>query len=107
MQCRPEDGLTGALVGCAWIPGPIPGPSAIVLRADGVHDLSDAVATMRGLLDAADPVALVHAAPGPRVGGIGQLMQNTGPHTPGSSALHRIDFRGITDGDLQALVSKH
>ena len=84
MQCRPEDGLTG--------------PSAIVLRAEGVHDLSDAVATMRGLLDAADPVALVRAGPGPRVGGIGQLMQNTGPHTPGSSALHRIDFRGITDG---------
>lgn len=90
MQWLPEDGLTGTLVGRAWIPGPIAGPSVIVLRADGVYDLSDAVATMSDLLDAADPVALVRSAPGRRVGDLGQLMQNTGPHAPGSNALHLL-----------------
>ena len=37
----PHDGLTGTLVGRAWIPGQIAGPSPIVLRADGVFDLSE------------------------------------------------------------------
>ena len=74
LQGLPEDGLTGTLVGRAWVPGPVPGPSVIVLRADGVYDLSAHFATLSDLLDAADPVAQVRAAPGRRVGDISQLM---------------------------------
>lgn len=98
MQWLPEDGLAGTLVGRAWIPGPIPGPSVVVLRADGVYDLSDTFATMSDLLDAADPVARVRAAPGRHVGDIGQLMRNTGPHAPDSNAL-----RLLAPCDLQVI----
>jgi fumarylacetoacetate (FAA) hydrolase family protein len=98
MQWLPEDGLAGTLVGRAWIPGPIPGPAVIVLRADGVYDLSDAVATMSDLLDAADPVALVRATPGRRVGDLDQLMQHTGSQAPDVSAL-----RLLAPCDLQVI----
>jgi fumarylacetoacetate (FAA) hydrolase family protein len=73
MQWLPEDGLTGTLVGRAWVPGPVPGPSVIVLRPDGVYDLSAHFATMSDLLDAADPAAQVRAAPGRHVDEISQL----------------------------------
>lgn len=98
MQWLPEDGLAGTLVGRAWIPGPIPGPAVIVLRADGVYDLSDVVATMSDLLDAADPVALVRAAPGRRVGDLDQLMPYAVSQAPDPSAL-----RLLAPCDLQVI----
>ena len=90
MPWLPEDGLTGTLVGRAWVPGPLAGPSVIVLRPDGVYDLSDAFATMSDLLDAADPVALVRAAPGRHVGTIDQLMPKVGPQALDRHALHLL-----------------
>ncbi|MDP3709273.1 MAG: fumarylacetoacetate hydrolase family protein [Polaromonas sp.] len=98
MQWLPEDGLTGTLVGRAWIPGPIPGPSVVVLRSGGVYDLSDDVATMSDLLDAADPVARVRAAAGRHVGSIEQLMQNTGAQANDPNAL-----RLLAPCDLQVI----
>ena len=98
MQWLPEDGLAGTLVGRAWIPGPIPGPAVIVLRADGVYELSGVVATMSDLLDAADPVVLVRAAPGRRVGDLDQLMPHTASQTPDPNAL-----RLLAPCDLQVI----
>ena len=86
----PEDGLTGTLVGRAWVPGPVPGPSVIVLRPDGVYDLSAHFATMSDLLDAADPVAQVRAAPGRRVGSIDQLMPGTQAPSDDPQALQLL-----------------
>nr|BFE97909.1 hypothetical protein GCM10020185_84450 [Pseudomonas brassicacearum subsp. brassicacearum] len=37
----PVDGVAGTLIGRAWVPGRIAGPSPIALRSDGVFDLSD------------------------------------------------------------------
>ena len=34
----PIDGVSGTLIGRAWVPGAIAGPSLIVLRGDGVFD---------------------------------------------------------------------
>lgn len=76
MQWLPEDALAGTLVGRAWVPGPIAGPSVIVLRSDGVYDLSAHFSTMSELLDLPDPVAQVRAATGRRVASIDQLMPN-------------------------------
>ena len=94
----PEDGLTGTLVGRAWVPGPVPGPSVIVLRPDGVYDLSAHFATMSDLLDAADPVALVRAARGRLVGSIEQLMPSTGDQANDIGAL-----RLLAPCDLQVI----
>ena len=98
MPWLPEDGLTGTLVGRAWVPGPVPGPSVIVLRADGVYDLSDAFATMSDLLDAADPVAMVRAALGRHVGSIDQLMPKVG-----QQALDRHELHLLAPCDLQVI----
>jgi fumarylacetoacetate (FAA) hydrolase family protein len=98
MSILPEDGLTGTLVGRAWIPGPIPGPAVIVLRADGVYDLSDTIATMSDLLDATDPVALVRATPGRRVGDINQLKQYSE-----TQVAYGNDLRLLAPCDLQVI----
>jgi fumarylacetoacetate (FAA) hydrolase family protein len=98
MPWLPEDGLTGTLVGRAWVPGPIAGPSVIVLRPDGVYDLSAHFATMSDLLDASDPVAQVRAAPGRRVGSIDQLMPGAAAQAADAQAL-----RLLAPCDLQVI----
>jgi fumarylacetoacetate (FAA) hydrolase family protein len=78
-DCLPDDGLTGTLVGRAWLPpsqtGLPGGPAVIVLREDGVFDLSATWPTLSGLLEADDPAATVRAARGYRVGGIDELLR--------------------------------
>ena len=53
------------------------GPSPIVLRADGVFDLSDHFPTVAGLLDLDDPLRSLRAAPGRRIGTLDALLANT------------------------------
>lgn len=98
MQWLPEDGLTGTLVGRAWVPGPVPGPSVIVLRADGVYDLSAHFSTMSDLLEAPDPVTQVRAAAGRRVGSIDQLMPDVKASMDGPQVL-----RLLAPCDLQVI----
>ena len=78
-DCLPDDGLTGTLVGRAWLqPSPtgLPGgPAVIVLREEGVFDLSATWPTLSGLLEEDDPAAAVRAAGGHRVGGIDELLR--------------------------------
>ena len=94
----PDDGVAGTLVGRAWVPGPLPGPSVIVLRPDGVYDLSAHFATMSDLLEAPDPVAQVRAAPGRRVGSVDQLMPGAAPPSADPHAL-----RLLAPCDLQVI----
>ncbi|SFC78826.1 Fumarylacetoacetate (FAA) hydrolase family protein [Polaromonas sp. OV174] len=81
MNWLPEDKLTGTLVARAWIPdqaaGLPAGPSVVALRGDGVFDLSQAIPTMSGLLEAVDPAALVRATPGRYIGSVDSLFQNS------------------------------
>ena len=81
MNWLPEDKMTGTLVGRAWIPGvgagQLAGPSVVALREGGVFDLSQAVPTMSGLLESADPAALVRATPGRYIGSADSLFQNS------------------------------
>jgi fumarylacetoacetate (FAA) hydrolase family protein len=84
MQWLPEDGVSGTLVGRAWVPGEAgrpAGPSVVALRADGVFDLSREAPTMSGLLESADPAAVVRAAAGRHVGSVDSLMHNTEKRT--------------------------
>lgn len=81
MEWLPEDKMTGTLVGRAWIPGEgagqPAGPSVVALREGGVFDLSQAVPTMSGLLELADPAARVRATPGRYIGSADSLFQNS------------------------------
>lgn len=100
-QGLPDDGLTGTLVGRAWVPGPVPGPSVIVLRANGVYDLSAHFATMSELLDAADPAGQVRAAPGRLVGTVDQLMPTNRPGAAPSDDPQAL--RLLAPCDLQVI----
>ncbi|RMT76429.1 Fumarylacetoacetate hydrolase protein [Pseudomonas viridiflava] len=76
----PTDGLPATLIGRAWIPGTLAGPSPIVLRADGVFDLSAHFATISELLEQDSPLDAVRQAEGRFVTRLDALLANTGPN---------------------------
>ena len=73
----PVDGFAGTLVGRAWLPGAVPGPAVVAIRADGVHDLSAVAATMSSLLEHSEPASLVQRTAGQRVGSLEEVLANT------------------------------
>lgn len=73
----PADGTEGVLVGRAWVPGPPPGPSVVVLRGDDVLDISTTTATTSELCNAADPVSVVGSASGVRIGSVEEVLANS------------------------------
>ncbi len=81
----PVDGVTGTLIGRAWVPGQVAGPSPIVLRSDGVFDLSDRFATLSDLLETESPLAAVRQTPGTFIASVEALLANTGPAPDPSS----------------------
>src|SRR5471032_2811900 len=74
----PVDGLAGSLIGRAWVPGKVSGPSPIVLRTDGVFDLSDSFATLSELLEGESPLQPVRSAPGLLICSLEALLANSG-----------------------------
>ena len=108
MDWLPEDKMNGTLVGRAWIAGEgagqPAGPSVVALREGGVFDLSQAVPTMSGLLESADPAALVRATPGRYIGSADGLFQNSrqpsgnadGPRLLAPCDLQVIKAAGVT-----------
>ena len=80
-QILPDDGFAGTLVGRCWIPGEVPGPGIVALRADGVFDLSSTFATMSGLLDAERPAQSVRECAGRRIGSLEDLLANGAAET--------------------------
>ncbi|WP_434577150.1 fumarylacetoacetate hydrolase family protein [Pseudomonas sp. Z5-35] len=76
----PVDGVAGTLIGRAWVPGAVAGPSPIVLRSDGVFDLSERFATLSDLLESSSPLAAVRETPGSFIASVEALLANTGLH---------------------------
>ncbi|MGO4003523.1 MULTISPECIES: fumarylacetoacetate hydrolase family protein [Pseudomonas] len=93
----PIDGVSGTLIGRAWVPGAIAGPSLIVLRGDGVFDLSAHFPTLSDLLETEEPVAAVRRSPGTFIGSVEALLANTGPHADPNQAhlLPPLDLQVI------------
>jgi fumarylacetoacetate (FAA) hydrolase family protein len=52
----PSDGTAGKLVGRVWMPGNPSGPCIVLVKTDGLYDLTHRFPTMSALLNAADPV---------------------------------------------------
>ena len=75
----PVDAEAATLVGCAWLPqrgGPVP----VLVRGDGLHDLSSLARTVSGLLELPDPVAAIRAAGSlPRAAGLAEALANCEP----------------------------
>jgi fumarylacetoacetate (FAA) hydrolase family protein len=99
----PEDGCAGTLIGRAWVPGGVPGPSVVALRADGVFDLGRVAPTIAELLNADDPVAVARTA-GERIGELAPILANSAwdrrdPATPYFLApcdLQALKAAGVT-----------
>jgi fumarylacetoacetate (FAA) hydrolase family protein len=72
----PADAIAGTLVGRAWLPQ-VEGPAVVVVRADGLYDLTRAFPTVRDLAEARDPAAAVAAAKGERIGTLADVLANT------------------------------
>lgn len=96
----PADGYAGTLVGRALYPGVFPGPCVVVVREDGVHNISGTVATMAELLNMPNPLATLHKALKNCVylGTLDSLLENSTPstHNPLKPYL-------LTPIDLQAV----
>ena len=58
----PDDHARATLVGRAWVPGPLPGPSPVLIVDGRVLDVSAIVPTCADLMNAAEPAALVRAS---------------------------------------------
>ncbi|MGV8882989.1 MAG: fumarylacetoacetate hydrolase family protein [Rhodoglobus sp.] len=72
----PADGTAGTLIGRVCDPA-VGGPSVVVIREEGVVDLSATFATVRELTELPDPAAAVAAASGPVLGSLDDLVANT------------------------------
>ena len=70
----PEDGTSGTLVGRVWRRGAANGPSVVVVRADGLHDITAAAPTVADLCNVPDPVALVRNTTGEPLGPLADLV---------------------------------
>ena len=80
LQVLPDDSLQGTLVGRVWVPsGAVPGPAIVVLRPEGVFDLSAHYPTMSTLLDTLAPAEAARTATGQYLCSVDDLLANSLP----------------------------
>lgn len=77
----PDDHEHATLVGRAWVPGPLGGPSPVVIRGGRAHDLSLVAPTSSDLLNRPDAVAVIREAlasgRAPAIGEVGPMLFNS------------------------------
>ena len=102
-SCMPVD--DGTLVGRAWVPGAMAGPSVITVIDGLVYDLSTRVPTMSALLEREDAAAVARAVDGlPLLGSVDAIAfnSNAGNEDPTQARLlapcdlHAIKACGVT-----------
>ena len=99
----PADPFAGALAGRVWRPD-VNGPSVVAVRDNGVFDISAAFPTMRDLCEAPSPAEALHAADGPRIGPLSDILAQTprdnrasgGPRLLAPIDLQAIKAAGVT-----------
>src|SRR5260221_2783019 len=73
----PDDGFAGTLIGRGWL-AEGDGPAVVLVREDGVYDITRSAPTMSGLLNGKDPITVLRAAPRDRrLGSLDELLANT------------------------------
>ncbi|MDC0398840.1 fumarylacetoacetate hydrolase family protein [Alphaproteobacteria bacterium] len=76
-DCLPEDVDDAILLGRAWVPGHVSGPSPITIREGRIFDLSDEVTTVSELLNAENPTDLIKGNRGEDIGSLSEILGNT------------------------------
>lgn len=74
----PADGLRGTLVGRVWLPGELAGPAPILLRDDGVYDISALSPTLSGLFELEDLLVCLKSVHGLPLCSVEALLSNSG-----------------------------
>ena len=96
----PIDGTAGTLVGRAWVPGNPGGPCVVLVKADGLYDLTDRYPTLSALLNEKDPTEAARQAgkSAKRLCGLEEVVAN-------SPSDHRKPDKPylLAPADLQAL----
>jgi fumarylacetoacetate (FAA) hydrolase family protein len=108
----PADGFAGTLIGRAWVPGEegatISGPSPVLLRQEGVYDLSGLAPTCADLLNDGFSSETVDVADLRHVGSYDAMMANTMalPHRPEQPHfLAPVDLQSIKACGVTFMVS--
>jgi fumarylacetoacetate (FAA) hydrolase family protein len=97
----PQDAQHATLVGRAWVPGRIAGPTPVAVAGGELYDLSGMAATSAQLLNAVDPVGLVRSVAGRSRRSLGRIEDILA-----NSAADRRDSRKpflLCPIDLQAV----
>lgn len=77
-EVLPGDHERAFLIGRAWVPAE-KGPVPVLVRQDGLYDLSRIARTVSQLLELESPVAALQSVL-PRIGTLTQVLENTDPH---------------------------
>lgn len=76
-RALPDDGYAGTLVARVWRPGFQAGPAVVVVRSDGVYDVTADFVTVSTLLEREDPVQALRAVAGERIGSVEDILANS------------------------------
>ncbi len=107
-DCLPDDRFAGTLVGRVWIPA-LDGPSPVLLREDGVYDLSKEKPTLSEILNLEQPAEwLAGLRQLPRIGDVQAIFENS-DHTRRDSAkpwfLAPCDLQVVKAGGVTFIAS--
>ncbi|HEY5008350.1 MAG TPA: fumarylacetoacetate hydrolase family protein [Caulobacteraceae bacterium] len=93
-EILPDDLYAGVLVGRLWVDGPLPGPRTVVLREDGLFDLSSLAPTLSDIFDLTGPADSVRAHIGMRLGSLETAINESCLLAP--CDLQAIKAAGVT-----------
>jgi len=96
----PSDGTAGTLVGRAWVPGNPGGPSVVLVKADGLYDLTPRYPTLSALLNEKNPTEAAQRAgrEAKRICSLEEALANSPSDRRASDKPHLL-----APADLQAL----
>src|SRR5690606_28707231 len=93
----PVDGTQGCLIGRAWVPHKVAGPSPVILKGNQVFDISSHFNTISELLETDSPISALSKIEGQLIGNIDEIFANSLPEPDPSKAyfLSHIDLQVI------------
>jgi fumarylacetoacetate (FAA) hydrolase family protein len=102
----PHDGTAGTLVGRAWVPGNPAGPSVVLVKGDGLYDVTSHYPTLSALLNEPNSTEAAHLAGrnAKRVCGLAECVANSPsdrrtpdkPHLLAPADRHALKACGVT-----------